>query len=129
MNRDFVRSLRSIAQESGDALKERERVQFDLNSSRLSEKFEELKEKYDLSIQDVLRKRASIGKLDAYMNMEKTDFEKTGMGTPKEVAEQFLSFLIPKDCGIEYEVWNNRAFTVKFTFDGASEAPSSPRPS
>ena len=129
-----------------DQEKDEKRQRFEeAKAKRLHEMMESLTAKYHKQIKDALEKAAYSGKREKYMNFERDDFKANfpTLGTPAEMASRWFCEMINEESkylpiksvtslkqgdnelekverehfkGLDFDIWNNAAFTVKLTW-------------
>lgn len=99
-------------------------------AKRLDEIMTRLTEKYHPLLKKGLNQAAHAGRREKYMNFERDDFKANfpTLGTPGEMAMRWLQEMVKEDSkylpfregtedrehfkGLEFDVWNNKAFTI-----------------
>ncbi len=105
-----------------------------------NELFTSLTDKYHDTIKRGISNAARYGKQEKYINFSRDDFKANcrGVGFPQQVAEEWLKEMCNPDSkylpvaeeenawwgegekmhfqGVEFVVWNNKAFTIVFTW-------------
>ena len=137
----FIEQMQALSIEKGNEIKkiaeEKEAARKEKQMARIAEVkhqlMQTLTEKYHNSIIVGLRNASAKGKRKKYINFNRDDFKANcGMlGYPPMVKRAWLeemcnpeSKYLPKDddgnpmhlSGIEFNIWNNKAFTVVFTW-------------
>ena len=105
-------------------------------AKRLDEMMTKLTEKYHPLLKEGLEQAAHGGRREKYMNFERDDFKANfpTLGTPAEMAGKWLEEVVTEDSkylpikegsdnqerehfkGLKFDVWNNGAFTIHFTW-------------
>ena len=136
----FVTTLAALSQERAAVVgqeKDEKRERFErAKEQRLDEMMTKLTEKYHPLITDALNQAAYKGHRQKHMNFDREDFKANfpTLGTPAEMAIRWLTMMVTEDskylplkedgkegermhfAGLTYDVWNNSAFTVKFSW-------------
>lgn len=99
-------------------------------AKRVDEIMTRLTEKYHPLLKKGLTQAAHAGRREKYMNFERDDFKANfpTLGTPGEMAVRWLQEMVKEDSkylpfrdgtedrehfkGLEFDVWNNAAFTI-----------------
>ena len=99
-------------------------------AKRVDEIMTRLTEKYHPLLKKGLNQAAHAGRREKYMNFERDDFKANfpTLGTPGEMAVRWLQEMVKEDSkylpfregtedrehfkGLEFDVWNNKAFTI-----------------
>jgi len=119
--------------ESGEKRKRFEEAK----EKRLDEIMTMLTDKYHTLLKKGLEQAAHAGRREKYMNFDRDDFKANfpTLGTPVDMASSWLCEMIKEDSkflplkdiesgdgerehfkGLEFDIWNNGAFTIKFTW-------------
>ena len=103
---------------------------------RLDDMMVKLTEKYHHLLKKGLEQAAHGGRREKYMNFERDDFKANfpTLGTPADMASRWLCEVVTEDSkylpfkegsddkerehfkGLQFDVWNNGAFTIHFTW-------------
>jgi len=97
--------------------------------------YKELTDKYHKIIKNGIVSAAKKGKREKYINFDRNDFKANcpGLGYPKDMQQNWLDEVITNPSsdflpryydtdmpehlnGLNYEIWNNKNFTTKFTW-------------
>ena len=115
---------------------EKQKRFLEAKEKRLDEMLVKLTDKYHPLLKNGLEQAAHGGRREKYMNFERDDFKANfpTLGTPAEMASRWLCEVVTEDSkylpfkeggddkerehfkGLQFDVWNNRAFTIHFTW-------------
>ena len=137
----FIQQMQTVAQDkkaANDALfkSEQERqVAFKKQQDQIKhERFQFLTTKYYWDLRNSIEHASKQGKREKYINFDRNDFKANfpGLGTPIEFQNAWLEELSDPDSqyilvntlteqkdhfqGLEWDIWNNGAFTTHFTW-------------
>ena len=133
MNMSFIEEMSYLAQQKS---LEKQLSLPEKKQRRKTELYYQLTKKYHHRIYQAIVFASSHGKLELYMNFSKDEFKANfpGLGSPRYVCSDWLKemctshskylnsdergFGYQLTCfkGLKFDVWNNRAFTVHFTW-------------